>query len=163
MLADDVKLDLVARLKRQGREMIDQYFTRYAQARHWRFAAGSVDRAPAMLVFDANGPLAKPAHFVILDWQSGRISGIATSCSRRPPLRRLDGFGFTRVVRSTSKSCLILRAPPGGDNRICPYPSRVMTIGVLTIDRPNQVWAADITYIAAGPRLPDGGYAIRMK
>lgn len=76
MLADDVKLDLVARLKMQGREKIGQYFTRYAQARHWRFAAGSVDGVPAMLVFDANGPIAKPAHFVVLEWQSGRISGI---------------------------------------------------------------------------------------
>jgi RNA polymerase sigma-70 factor (ECF subfamily) len=43
MLADDVKLDLVARLKIQGREKIGQYFTRYAEARHWRFAAGWVD------------------------------------------------------------------------------------------------------------------------
>ena len=76
MLADDVKLDLVARLKVQGREKIGQYFSRYAQARHWRFAAGWVDGVPAMLVFDANGSSAKPAHFVILDWQSGRISGI---------------------------------------------------------------------------------------
>jgi hypothetical protein len=49
MLADDMKLDLVARLKIHGREKIGQYFTRYAQARHWRFAAGSVDGAPAML------------------------------------------------------------------------------------------------------------------
>jgi RNA polymerase sigma-70 factor (ECF subfamily) len=76
MLAEDVKLDLVARLKIEGREKIGQYFTRYAQAPHWRFAAGSVDGVPAMLVFDANGPIAKPAHFVILAWQSGRISGI---------------------------------------------------------------------------------------
>ena len=75
-LADDVKLDLVARLKLRGREKIGQYFTRYAQARHWRFAAGSVDGVPAMLVFDANGPMDKPAHFVLLDWRSDRISGI---------------------------------------------------------------------------------------
>lgn len=57
MLADDVKLDLVARFKTRGCEKIGQYFTRYAQARHRRFAAGSVDGVLAMLVFDANGPM----------------------------------------------------------------------------------------------------------
>jgi hypothetical protein len=89
ILADDVKLDLVARLEIQGREKIDQYFTRYAKARHRRFAAGSVDGAPAMLVFDANGPLAEPAHFLSSEIGSRAASrGIATSRSRRTPLRR---------------------------------------------------------------------------
>jgi RNA polymerase sigma-70 factor (ECF subfamily) len=76
LLAEEVKLDLVARLKLQGRDKIGQYFARYAEATHWRFAAGSVEGRPAMLVFDANGFLDTPAHFVVLDWDSDRISGI---------------------------------------------------------------------------------------
>ncbi len=75
-LADDVKLDLVARLKLQGRDKIGQYFTRYAQAPHWRFELGAVDGRPAMLVFDANGPMKMPAHFVIVEWRDGRIAEI---------------------------------------------------------------------------------------
>lgn len=76
LLADEVKLDLVARLKLQGRERIGQYFTRYAEATHWRFAAGAVDGRAAMLVFDANGSADTPSHVVVLDWDGERISGI---------------------------------------------------------------------------------------
>lgn len=75
-LADDVKLDLVARLKLRGRDKIGQYFTRYAQAPHWRFELGAVDGRPAMLVFDANGTMEMPAHFVIVEWRDGRIAEI---------------------------------------------------------------------------------------
>jgi RNA polymerase sigma-70 factor (ECF subfamily) len=76
ILADDVRLDLVARLKLQGRDKISQYFTRYGQALHWRFESGVVDGRPAMLVFDADGPMQAPAHFVIVDWRDGRIAQI---------------------------------------------------------------------------------------
>lgn len=75
-LADDVRLDLVARLRLRGRDKIGQYFTRYAQAPHWRFELGAVDGRPAMLVFDANGPMETPAHFVIVEWRDGRIAEI---------------------------------------------------------------------------------------
>lgn len=76
LLADEVKLDLVARLKMQGRDKVDQYFTRYGEATHWRFAAGAVEGRPAMLVFDTNGSAHSPAHFVLLDWDGNRISRI---------------------------------------------------------------------------------------
>ncbi|MGY4399143.1 RNA polymerase sigma factor (sigma-70 family) [Sphingomonas sp. UYAg733] len=76
MLADDVKLDLVNRLKLEGREKIGLYFTRYAEETKWRFALGAVEGRPAMLVFDAGGPMEKPAYFVLIDWHNGRISAI---------------------------------------------------------------------------------------
>jgi len=76
LLAHDVKLDLVARLTLEGRDKIDPYFTRYAQARHWRFAAGVVDGQPVMLVFDVNGPMNSPSHFVVLDWRFNQLTGI---------------------------------------------------------------------------------------
>jgi len=76
LLAEDVKLDLIARLTLQGRAKIGQYFTRYAEATHWIFASGAVDRRPAMLVFDANGSFDTPTHFVLLDWDGGRVSRI---------------------------------------------------------------------------------------
>jgi hypothetical protein len=43
MLADDMKLDLVNRLKLQGRESIGRYFTRYAEETKWRFAFAAVE------------------------------------------------------------------------------------------------------------------------
>lgn len=74
MLADDVKLNLVNRLKLEGRESIGRYFTRYAEERKWRFAFGAVEGHPAMLVFDDDAP--KPAHFVLLNWHGDQIMAI---------------------------------------------------------------------------------------
>jgi len=73
MLADDVKLDLVNRLQMEGRAKIDRYFTRYAEVTKWRFALGAIEGRPAMLVFDSTGPMASPAHFVLIDWAETRI------------------------------------------------------------------------------------------
>lgn len=76
MLAADVKLDLVNRLQLEGRDQIERYFTRYAQATQWRFALGAVEGLPAMLVFDSAGSMERPAHFVLIDWAESRIVGI---------------------------------------------------------------------------------------
>jgi RNA polymerase sigma-70 factor (ECF subfamily) len=76
MLAEDVKLDLVNRLKLEGRDKIGLYFTRYAEVEKWRFALGAVEGQPAMLVFDGTGPMERPAHFVLIDWRSNRIIAI---------------------------------------------------------------------------------------
>jgi RNA polymerase sigma-70 factor (ECF subfamily) len=76
MLAADVRLDLVNRLTLQGNEKTSLYFTRYAEATHWRYAFGAVDGRPAMLVYDARGPMQKPAHFALLDWRNGEIAAI---------------------------------------------------------------------------------------
>jgi RNA polymerase sigma-70 factor (ECF subfamily) len=76
MLADDVKLELVNRLHWEGREKIAPYFTRYAQETKWRFAFGAVEGRPAMLVFEAAGDMAKPAHFVLINWAENQIAEI---------------------------------------------------------------------------------------
>jgi len=76
MLAEDVKLDLVNRLKLEGREKVDRYFTRYAEVSTWRYAFGAIEGRPAMLVFDHGSTAQKPAHFVLIDWQGDRIAGI---------------------------------------------------------------------------------------
>lgn len=76
MLADDVKLELVNRLKWEGRDKISPYFTRYAEETKWRFALGAVEGRPAMLVFAAGGSMERPAHFVLVDWDNGRIAAI---------------------------------------------------------------------------------------
>lgn len=76
MLADDVKLELVNRLRWEGREKIAPYFTRYAEETKWRFTLGAVEGQPAMLVFDRTGPMESPAHFVLIDWSDGQIVAI---------------------------------------------------------------------------------------
>ncbi|MGO6740172.1 sigma-70 family RNA polymerase sigma factor [Rhizobium ruizarguesonis] len=75
MLADDVKLELVNRLKWEGRDKIVPYFTRYAEETKWRFSFGAVEGRPAMLVFES-GAMEKPAYFVLVDWRNEQISAI---------------------------------------------------------------------------------------
>jgi SnoaL-like domain len=76
MLADDVRLDLVNRLKLQGRDEVSRYFTRYAELPHWRFALGAIDGRPAMLVYDARRPMQEPVHFAVLEWRDDKIAAI---------------------------------------------------------------------------------------
>jgi len=76
MLADDVKLELVNRLRMEGRESISRYFTAYVEAAKWRYAFGAVEGRPALLVFDTSAPADRPAHFALLDWRADRIVGI---------------------------------------------------------------------------------------
>jgi RNA polymerase sigma factor (sigma-70 family) len=75
MLADDVKLELVNRLRWVGRDKVAPYFTRYAEETKWRYAFGAVEGRPAMLVF-ASGAMEKPAYFVLIDWRNDQISAI---------------------------------------------------------------------------------------
>jgi RNA polymerase sigma factor (sigma-70 family) len=75
MLADDVKLELVNRLKWEGRDKIAPYFTRYAEETKWRFAFGAIEGRLAMLVFES-GAMEKPASFVLVEWPIDQISAI---------------------------------------------------------------------------------------
>jgi RNA polymerase sigma-70 factor (ECF subfamily) len=76
MLADDVKLELVNRLRMEGRDSISRYFTAYVEAAKWLYAFGAIEGRPALLVFDTTMPSEKPAHFALLEWRKDRIAGI---------------------------------------------------------------------------------------
>jgi RNA polymerase sigma-70 factor (ECF subfamily) len=76
MLADDVKLDLVAKLRKQGKSEVGEYYARYAASEHWAFAAGVVDGRAAMLVYDREISLETPAYFVALDFDGDRVISI---------------------------------------------------------------------------------------
>jgi RNA polymerase sigma-70 factor (ECF subfamily) len=76
MLADDVKLDLVAKLRKQGKSEVGEYYTAYAAAKQWAYAAGIVDGRPAMVVYDRNVSLETPAYFVTLDFVDDRVVSV---------------------------------------------------------------------------------------
>lgn len=76
MLAEDVKLDLVAKQQKQGKSEVRDYYTAYAAAPHWAFAAGVADDRPAMLVYDRRISLDTPAYFVALDFDRDRVVSI---------------------------------------------------------------------------------------
>jgi RNA polymerase sigma factor (sigma-70 family) len=89
MLADDVKLELVNRLKWVGRDKVAPYFTRYAEETKWRYAFGAVEGRPAMLVF-ASGAMEKPAYFVLIDWRNDQISAIRDFLFARYAVESVD-------------------------------------------------------------------------
>jgi RNA polymerase sigma-70 factor, ECF subfamily len=77
MLAEEVRLELVNKLRVRGRGDVGNYFTRYAQVEDWLFVLGLVDGRPAVLVRDpANNPEAQPSYFVLLEWEGDRLVNI---------------------------------------------------------------------------------------
>jgi RNA polymerase sigma-70 factor (ECF subfamily) len=76
MLAEDVRLEIVNRVRLDGKKSIAPYFSNYAARPHWRFIPGFVDRCPAMLVYDADDPDERLKYFVLLDWAGEKVVGI---------------------------------------------------------------------------------------
>lgn len=76
MLADDVTLELIARLRKQGKSEVGEYYARYAASKQWSYGAGIVDGRTAMLVFDREISVGSPAYFVILSFDDGHVVSI---------------------------------------------------------------------------------------
>jgi RNA polymerase sigma-70 factor (ECF subfamily) len=76
MLAEDVRLDLVAKLKRSGKNEVVEYFGRYAACKQWAFSPGMVEGRAAMLVFDRDVSLDTPAYFVAIEFNGDRVVAI---------------------------------------------------------------------------------------
>ena len=76
MLADDVRLELVARSQLTGKREVSTYFSRYSAATDWQFAPGLVDRRPAIIARDPGDPSGQPTYFLLLGWTGSRIVAI---------------------------------------------------------------------------------------
>jgi RNA polymerase sigma-70 factor (ECF subfamily) len=68
MLADDVRLDLVAKLRMSGRSEVGNYFGNYSRIADWNLVPGLVEGRPAALVRDPGDPSGRPTYFVLLEW-----------------------------------------------------------------------------------------------
>jgi RNA polymerase sigma-70 factor (ECF subfamily) len=90
MLADDVKLDLVEKFRKQGKSEVGQYYTAYAAATRWAYAAGIVDARPAMVVYDRNVLLAEPAYFVAVDFDGDRVVSVHDFLYARYAMEGID-------------------------------------------------------------------------
>jgi RNA polymerase sigma-70 factor (ECF subfamily) len=99
MLADDVRFDLVARL-RGGRSSFETYFTRYAEMSAWRLSIGWVDGKLAAIVTDPADPLAKPFNVIVVDWTADRI--VRLRDFYHAPYA-LDGAAITQAGRSVAR------------------------------------------------------------
>jgi RNA polymerase sigma factor (sigma-70 family) len=75
MLADDVRLDLVSRERRSGRERVGHYFTNYAALRDWNLVPAWLDSREVIAVFRNPGDR-HPGYFIELALDEGRVAAI---------------------------------------------------------------------------------------
>jgi len=73
MLADEVRLELVARTRMNGRSEVGTYLHNYAGTEDWHFVSGFVDGRPAAVARDPGDPAGKPSYFVLLEWGDDRL------------------------------------------------------------------------------------------
>jgi RNA polymerase sigma-70 factor (ECF subfamily) len=77
MLADELRLEMVARTRMNGpAEIRGRYLTNYDLANDWRLSLGVVDGRPALLVRDPADPSGAVAYFVQLEWTEARLTSI---------------------------------------------------------------------------------------
>jgi RNA polymerase sigma-70 factor (ECF subfamily) len=94
MIADDVRLELVNRLRMRGKAEVSTYFGRYSEISDWHLVAGSVEGRPAILVFDPNEPDGPPKYFVLLGWSADKV---ATIRDFRHARYVVDGLEYSRA------------------------------------------------------------------
>jgi RNA polymerase sigma-70 factor (ECF subfamily) len=76
MLSEEVRLELVNRLRLKGASEVGRYFHNYSIATDWSCTLGTVDERPAILVIDPRQSSRDMTYFVLLDWYDGRIVAI---------------------------------------------------------------------------------------
>jgi RNA polymerase sigma-70 factor (ECF subfamily) len=75
LLVDDVKLDLVSRLKRVGRQPVSSYFSNYDKVSDWHLVPGWLDGREVIAVF-RDPRDARPGYFVELTLVDDRVASI---------------------------------------------------------------------------------------
>jgi RNA polymerase sigma-70 factor, ECF subfamily len=76
MLADEVRLELVNKLRLSGRGEVGNYFHNYDRVSDWHLVPGLVDRRPAVLVHAPGGSSAVPDYFILLAWTGDSVATI---------------------------------------------------------------------------------------
>lgn len=77
MLAEEVKLDVIDRIKRDGKVLVSStYFENYAALEDWRFSFGFVEARPVVIAHDPQRPEAEPAYFIVVEWSGAKVASI---------------------------------------------------------------------------------------
>ncbi|MGC4086393.1 MAG: sigma-70 family RNA polymerase sigma factor [Polyangiaceae bacterium] len=74
MLADDVRLDVVARFTKRGSSEVGSYFGRYARMSEWRVTPGWLDERAVLVVHRAAD--AAPQYFIEVSIEADRVVSI---------------------------------------------------------------------------------------
>ena len=73
MLADDVRLDLVERIKKRGAVNVGRYFDNYSQLDDLQFRLGFVEQRPAILVSDRKEPDTF-VYMILIEWERDKVA-----------------------------------------------------------------------------------------
>ena len=74
LLAEEVRLDLVGKVRWSGKPQVSNYLSNYSSRHDWRFSPGFVERRPAIVASD---PAAgEPQYFILLGWVDGKVMDI---------------------------------------------------------------------------------------
>jgi len=73
MLADDVRLDLVARTKSAGKRQVSVYYTNYDKYSGWRMAPALLDGREVIAAYRGQE---QPAYYIELQWDAGQLKTI---------------------------------------------------------------------------------------
>jgi RNA polymerase sigma-70 factor (ECF subfamily) len=76
MLTEEVRFEVVNRLRLSGRREVSRYFTNYAQVSDWHLILGFIDGRPGILVGDPADPKGRPTYFILLSWGVDGLLGI---------------------------------------------------------------------------------------
>jgi RNA polymerase sigma-70 factor (ECF subfamily) len=76
LLSEEVRLDLVGRVKLHGKTDVSGYVGRYATSDDWKFVAGAVEGLPAIIVIDPRDATLPPLYFVLMQLEAGLVSRI---------------------------------------------------------------------------------------
>jgi len=73
MLAEEVRLEVVARTRMHGKKEVATYFHNYSGKSDWLLSPGLVEGRPAVLVLDPARPDGAVLYFVLLGWSGERL------------------------------------------------------------------------------------------
>ncbi len=76
LLAEDVRLELVNRVRLVGRKEVSVYFGRYDEKSDWRFSVGIAEGRLAIVSRDPRNEGGDVTHIVLLDWTGEKIMSI---------------------------------------------------------------------------------------
>lgn len=71
LLAEDVRLDVVSRVRQQGKAQVGVYYGRYAELQGWRVETGWLDGRPAIRVLQDNG-----SYFIVAEHDGEHVTWI---------------------------------------------------------------------------------------
>ena len=76
MLAEEVRLELVANTRMNGRKEVGTYLGNYSRNHDWHLTLGLVEGRPAAIVREAGSGKPDPSYFILLEWRGGKLSFI---------------------------------------------------------------------------------------